>query len=162
MRDPLTAFAFLVSSLICLHASASQTDAQGHSAHDQMNHEDMDHADMHHAERPKVIERCTQGSFIGAINSMHAATKALGQIAKTKGDAARSVEAELVSILKIAAERADAESSCAKTLEFGYDEHYRKVVLIAKTQLRAHRQDPKHCDRLLQRLAVLSAGTSQK
>jgi hypothetical protein len=143
----MTAKGLLAFVCVLLFSSASQA-REG----------DNQHRHMDHAMRPSVVERCTAGSFVGAINSMHAASKALAHTAKIKDAAARTVEAELISLLKIAGERADAESRCARTLEFGYDEHYRKVVMLAKALLTQHGQSTAHCTRLLQRLREVEDG----
>jgi hypothetical protein len=99
-----------------------------------------DHRQMM-AVKPVVIVRCTQGSFIEAINTVNAGVKALEHLHRMEtGRNPRHAEvakAEVGSIIGIALGRVSAEAACTKGLEASFKESYRLVLTRAKLQAMA-------------------------
>jgi hypothetical protein len=134
----------MLIAIIALCPTRALSGTEDHSAHQMSPSKDaeaVEHA--MHAVRPEVITRCTQGSYIGAINSAHAATKALELLKRSTDKQARQASSEVASMLAIALERSDAESSCLQGLAFGYDEFYARVLTQSLAVAKAHGLPPK-------------------
>jgi hypothetical protein len=117
-------------------------------------------------EKPQVIVRCTQGSFIEAINTVNAGVKALENLQRVELGAHPShieiAKAELRSIVHIALGRISAEAVCTENLEASFKESYRLVLMRAKQQSQAGVLSKQSLKRVDAALAALKAMTATK
>ncbi len=132
-----------VPALMIWAASAmTQPQASQHSHHaktaqSQSAEQSAEQGHAMHSERPSVITRCTQGSFVEAINTLNGASKANLLLQQSNDANAIAARKEVQALAVIALGRANAEAHCAKGLDASYQESYRKVLQNALNQARA-------------------------
>jgi hypothetical protein len=110
-------------------------------------HEHAHHAHGHAmSDKPEVITRCTQGSFIDSINIVHASVRAIehSQLSDDAAGNTRSssdavapknlkiVQNELQSILSMSLARVAAEAKCQQALEASFKASYLKILSSAE------------------------------